>query len=85
MSSERFHFDCICFTEVYKLHDYVNYSIAGYHEIEYKTRDELDDGHGGVGIYVNKNMSYFRRDDLAVFIPHVIELLCIEVKDEVTR
>ena len=28
MSSERFHFDCICLTEVYKLHDNVNYSIA---------------------------------------------------------
>ena len=62
MSSERFHFDCICLTEVYKLHD-VNYSIAGYHEIESKTRDELDDGHGDVGIYVNQNMSYSRRDD----------------------
>ena len=80
MSSERFHFDCICLTEVYKLHDNVNYSIAGYHEIESKTRDELDDGHGGVGIYINKNMSYSRRDDLSVFFPHVIESLFIEVK-----
>ena len=26
------------------------------------------------------NMSYFRRDDFSIFIPHVIETLFIEVK-----
>ena len=37
------------------------------------------------GIYINSNMSYFRRDDLSIFIPHVIETLFIEVKLNKTK
>ena len=37
-------------------------------------------GHGGVIIYINENMSFFRRDDLTICIPHVIESLFVEVK-----
>ena len=79
-SSEHFHFDIIALTEVFKLRDGFNYDMNGYHEILSNTRDALDDGHGGVGIYVNKNMPYLTRDDLSVFIPHVLESLFIEVQ-----
>ena len=66
--------------------DAFNYSLPGYHYIEYNTRDESDDGHGGVGSNINSNiMSHFRRDDLSIFIPHVIETLFIEVKLNKTK
>ena len=43
------------------------------------------DGHGGVGIYINSDLSYCRRDDLSIFIPHVIETLFIEVQLNKTK
>ena len=46
----------IALTEVFQFIDGFNYDINGYHEILANTRDALDDGHGGVGIYVNKNI-----------------------------
>ena len=58
----------------------IQYSIAGYHDTLSNTRHDSDDGHGGVGIYINENMSLFKRDDLTIFIPHVIESLFVEVK-----
>ena len=80
MSNERFHFDIIGLTEIFKLNDGFNYSITGYHDILSNTRHDSDDGHGGVGIYINENMSFLKRDDLTIFIPHVIESLFVEVK-----
>ena len=84
MTTEHCRFDFIGLTEVFKFNDYFNYSIQGYHAVEYNTRDS-DDGHGGVDIYVNSDMSYCRRDDLSIFIPHVIETLFIEVKLNQTK
>ena len=80
MTTDHCRFDCLGLTEVFKIYDDFNYSIHGYHSIEYNTRDNSDDDHGGVGIYVNSDMSYCRRDDLSIVIPHVIETLFIEVK-----
>ena len=85
MTSEHCRFDFIGLTEVFKIYDDFNYSIQGYHYIEFNTRDDADDGHGGVGIYVNSDMSYCRRDNLSIFIPHVIETLFIEVKLNETK
>ena len=34
-----------------------------------------------MGIYINENMSFFKRDDLTIFIPHVIEYLFVEHAD----
>ena len=85
MTSEHCRFDFIGLTEVFKICDYFNYSLQGYHYIEYNSRYDADDGHGGVVIYVNSDMSYCRRDDLSIFIPHVIETLFIEVKLNETK
>ena len=63
VTSEHCRFDFIGLTEVFKIYDDFNYSIQGYHHIEFNTRYDADDGHGGVGIYVNSDMSYCRRDD----------------------
>ena len=85
MTSEHCRFDFIGLTEVFKIYDDFNYSIQGYHYIECNTRDDADDVNGGVGIYVNSDMSYCRRDDLSICIPHVIETLFIEVKLNETK
>ena len=85
MTTDHCRFDFIGLTEVFKFHDDFNYSIQGYHSIESNTRDNSDDGHGGVGIYVNSDLSYCRRDDLSIFIPHVIETLFIEVQLNKTK
>ena len=45
----HFHFDIIGLTEIFKLNEGFNYSIAGYHDILSNTRHDSDDGHGGVG------------------------------------
>ena len=58
MSNERFHSDIIGLAEVFKLNDGLNHSITGYHNIVSNTRHDSDDGHGGVGIYINENMSF---------------------------
>ena len=55
-------------------------AINGYHDILSNTRHDSEYGHGGVGIYINENMSFLKRDDLTIFIPHVIESLFVEVK-----
>ena len=85
MTTDHCRFDFIGLTEVFKFHDDFNYSIQGYHSIESNTRDNSDDGHGGVGIYVNSDLSYCRREDLSIFIPHVIETLFIEVQLNKTK
>ena len=85
ISSDRFHFDFIGLTEVFKVHDGTNYSIEGYHDIESNTRGDTDDGHGGVALYINETMSFFRRDDLSIFIPHVIETIFVEIKVNETK
>ena len=85
MTTDHCRFDFIGLTEEFKFYDDFNYSIQGYHAVEYNTRDNSDDGHGGVGIYVNSDMSYYRRDDLSIFIPYVIETLFIEVKLNQTK
>ena len=85
VTTEHCRFDFIGLTEVFKFNVDFNYSIHEYHYIEFNTRDESDDGHGGVGIYINSNMSYFRRDDLSIFISHVIGTLFIEVKLNKTK
>ena len=65
VTSEHCRLDFIGLPEVFKIYDDFDYSIQGYHHIEYNIRDDADDGHGGVGLYVNSDMSYCRRDDLS--------------------
>ena len=85
ISSDRFHFDFIGLTEVCKVHDGTNYSIEGYHDIESNTKGDTGDGHGGVALYIYETMSFFRRDDLSIFIPHVIETIFFEIKVNETK
>ena len=53
--------------------------IDGYHELEFKTRNNLATSRGGVGIYVKDTLEYIVRQDLSIFIPHVLESLFVEI------
>ena len=54
-----------------------NYKLENYHPIVCKTR--LDNDRGGVGLYVSAECDYRLRDDLTLFIPHIIESLFVEI------
>ena len=77
MSADHKKLDTIGLTEVFKIHDNINYDIEGYHPIIYKTRPES--GRGGVAMYINENLHFTIRKDLSVFIPHVIETIFVEI------
>ena len=80
MSSNMFSFDVIALSEIFTLKiKHKNYKLAGYHDIKYKTRAADDDGHGGVALYLKDTLSFKDRDDISVFIPHIIETLFIEI------
>jgi exonuclease III len=76
--------DFIGLTEVFQIHENVNYSIDGYHPIIYKTRPDTMRGRGGVALYVNEKLQYTVRQDLSVFIPHVYESLFVEIGNALT-
>lgn len=69
--SIKFRFDIIGLTEIFKIPSNMTYCIDGYHPLEHKTRPENDDGRGGVGFFINSNLTYSIREDLSTFIPHV--------------
>ena len=73
MSTTKFQFDFIGLTEVFTICDDVNYKLNGYHDLQFNTRPDTDDGHGGVALYIKDNLTYVKRDDLSIFIPHVFE------------
>ena len=54
--------------------------LNGYHQLEYNTRPSSDDTHGGVGLFINENLNYIKRDDLSIFIPHVMETMFVEIQ-----
>ena len=58
----------------------MSFNIRGYHCLQFKTRSDTDDGRGGVGLFINSKFTYMKRDDLSVFIPHVIESVFFEIQ-----
>ena len=75
--STNFEFDLIGLSEIFTVPDNVSLKLQGYHPLEIKTRP--DGGKGGVGLYIKENLQYLPRDDLTVFIPHVIETYFVEI------
>ena len=61
------------------------YSLDGYHALEFKIRDETTGSRGGVGMYIKKNINYIRRKDLSVFIPNIFESIFCEVTKYTTK
>ena len=58
----------------------MSFNITGYHCLQFQTRSDRDDGRGGVGLFINSKFTYVKRDDLSVFIPHVIESVFFEIQ-----
>ena len=58
----------------------MSFNITGYHCLQFQTRSDTDDGRGGVWLFINSNFTYGKRDDLSVFIPHVIESVFFEIQ-----
>ena len=59
------YFDIIGNTELYSM-SRGEYSLDGYHALEFKTCDETTGSRGGVGMYIKKNINYIIREDLSV-------------------
>ena len=51
--------------------------MQGYHTIIGRNRD--DGPRGGVGLFIKDNINFIIREDISVFIPHVIETIFIEI------
>ena len=78
-NNTTFKFDVIGLPEIFKPSQLIDYTIQGYHKPIFKTRDENDDCHGGVGLYIKDTIPLKERSDLSVFIPHIIESLFVEI------
>ncbi len=65
-------FDLIGITELYSM-SRGEYSLDGYHALEFKTRNDTSGSRGGVGMYIKNDLDYRIRDDLSVFIPNIFE------------
>ncbi len=85
MTSDKFSFDIIGLTEIFQVHQDINYNIAGYHPLIYNTRTGEHGGRGGVGIYVRDHISFTYRNDISVFVPHIFESVFIEVNSNSNR
>ena len=56
------------------------FNITGYHCLQFQTRYDTDDSRGGVGLFIYSKFTYVKRDDLSVFIPHIIESVFFEIQ-----
>ena len=81
LSSDDLKLDIIGLTEIFRIRDSQQYNINGYHSLLFNTRLQNDDGHDGVGIYINKHFTYTKREDLSIFNPHVFESIFFKVQD----
>ena len=82
MHNDRFSFDFIGISEAYRCdHDH-RLGLPGFHDVLSRCRPENDDCRGGVALFINESIDFKIRDDLSIFIPHVIESLFIELKSE---
>ena len=80
MTDNKFSFDFIGITEIHTIIDSKNYTLDGYHKPEMNPRPAGDDGKGGVGMYIKSEIEYKPRDDISIFIPHIIETLFVEFR-----
>lgn len=80
LHDENFSFDLIGISEVYKYANDSRINLKGYHSIVGRHRE--DGPRGGVGLFIKDNINFIIREDISVFIPHVIETIFIEIINE---
>ena len=83
LHSSSFSFDFIGLSETFKVDSLTNMTMEGYHSPLFRIRTNCN--RGGVGLFIKESYSYTVRDDLSVFIPHVIETLFVEFKISETK
>ena len=72
----NFSFDFIGISELFQCDKDPRISLSGYHNII--TRCRMNSPRGGVGLFIKDNITYTVREDISLFIPHVLESLFIE-------
>ena len=77
-SDNHFAFDFIGLTEVFRTNNDQRLTLPTYQKLITKSRPVSP--RGGVGLFVRNGIKFTIRDDLSVFIPHVIETLFVEFK-----
>ena len=82
ITNNHFSFDFIGLTEVFKTNHDQRLHLPFYHKLITKTRQ--NNSRGGVGLFVKDNIEFSIREDLSVFIPHVVETLFIEFTSKST-
>ena len=76
LRNDTFSFDFIGISEIFKCDLDQRLNLQYYHPLI--SRHRTDDTRGGVGLFIKQQFNYHIRDDLSVFIPHVMESLFIE-------
>ena len=71
-------FDIIGITELYSMSS-GECSINGYHPLIFKTRTDLMGSRGGVGMYIKNTYQINARNDLSIFIPHILVSIFVEI------
>jgi hypothetical protein len=71
-------FDFIGICEAYRCENDMRLKLPGYNDLI--SRSRTSGSRGGVGLFINDNISYKIRDDISVFIPHVFESVFVEME-----
>ena len=79
LQGDKFSFDLIGISEIFKCERDHRLKLPGFHDIIFRCRD--DDNREGVRLFIKDNICYKIRNDLSIFIPHVIETLFIEITE----
>ena len=77
LSCPTFSFDVIGISEIYRCKNDARLRLTGYHNIISRCRE--DGPRGGVCLFIKENLIYKLRDDIGVFIPHILESVFIEI------
>ena len=77
VNNERFSYDFIGLSEVFKCENDDRLQLPGYQKLITRTRE--NNNRGGVGLFVKEGINIKVRENLGVFIPHMYESLYVEI------
>ena len=80
LHGDKFAFDLIGVSEVFRCDYDTRLSLPGFHDLITRCRD--DGSRGGVGLFIKENIIFKIREDLSVFIPHILESVFIEIQSK---
>ena len=77
LHTKHFSFDVIGISEIFRCEHDTRLSFPGYHDL--LSRCRTDSSRGGVGLFIKDSFNFKIREDLSIFIPHIIETLFVEI------